>query len=468
MTTDLVVVIPGVTGSSLADARGRESWGVGPGGIARALRTLGGSIKELALPDAHGDGPAPDGVTATGLISGLHVVPGVWSPIDGYGPLTKFLLRPRFGLSLDRPDEPGNLVLFAYDWRLSNRWTAGLLKRRVDTALERWRGSAPARADAKVVFICHSMGGLVARWCADRFGAAEVTRAIVTIGTPHRGSLNALAQLVNGVRKGIGPLKADLTRFGRSLPSSYQLLPEYACVEGGPDGLLKTIELELPSLDTAMTRDGMRFHDDLDACAPPAYDLIPIVGIGQPTWTTARLAGEEVEPLWTIDGKERGGDGTVPRLAAIPNGLSERDRGIRGAGQGHGALAVHRGVLRQLDGILTAEDRVYRDAGAPSPDDVPGVVVDDLHEVGELIHVKVRSAERRVLEVHAIDERGVQVERAIVDFRRGETDSDGRALGTATLDGLSAGGYAIEVGVPDDPAGDDVQPVRQATVVWEG
>ena len=115
--------------------------------------------------------------------------------------------------------------MFAYDWRLSNRWTAELLKERVESALTRWRESAPERSDAKVVFVCHSMGGLVARWYLDVLGGAEIARALVTLGTPHRGALKALEQLVNGVRKGPGPLKVDLTGFARSLPSSYELLP---------------------------------------------------------------------------------------------------------------------------------------------------------------------------------------------------------------------------------------------------
>ena len=53
------------------------------------------------------------------------------------------------------------------------------------------------------------------------------------MGTPHRGALNSLEQLVNGVRKGPGPFRVDLTEFARSLPAAYQLLPEYACLESG-------------------------------------------------------------------------------------------------------------------------------------------------------------------------------------------------------------------------------------------
>ena len=59
-----------------------------------------------------------------------------------------------------------------------------------------------------------------------------------------------------GVRKGIGPLKVDLTAFTRSLPAVFQLLPEYACIES-PTGLLKTSEIRSTKPERY---DGVRRH----------------------------------------------------------------------------------------------------------------------------------------------------------------------------------------------------------------
>jgi len=254
MREDLVVVVPGVMGSGLADRDGREVWGLSAGSALGALRTLGGSLRALELPEGVGDGPAPDGVVATGLMTSFHVIPGVWTPVQGYSELLRFLAAKRFGLTVDRSHAggapQGNLLVFAYDWRLSNRFSAECLKCRVESALLRWRASAPQRREAMVVFICHSMGGLVARWYLDRLGGAEIARVLVTLGTPHRGAAKTVDQLVNGVRKGPGPLKLDLTRFARSLPSSYQLLPEYACITAGAGALKKTTEVELPDIDS--------------------------------------------------------------------------------------------------------------------------------------------------------------------------------------------------------------------------
>jgi len=468
MDEDLVVVVPGVMGSRLVDREGREVWGLSAGSALGALRTLGGSLRALELPEDVGDGPAPDGVVARGLMPSFHVIPGVWTPVQGYAELLGFLGARRFGLTVDRSHAEGgaqgNLLVFAYDWRLSNRFSAVCLKARVEPALLRWRASAPQRRDAKVVFICHSMGGLVARWYLDRLGGAEIARVLVTLGTPHRGAAKVVDQLVNGVRKGPGPFKLDLTRFARSLPSSYQLLPEYACITTGAGGLKKTTEVELPDIDKDLVADGMRFHEEVDASYMPGYPRVPVVGIGQPTPTSVELDGNGVVIHTAFDGVDRGGDGTVPRLAARPKAMLETDPVIRGVGEGHGLLAAHKSVTDQLDLVVSAQNVVYR-AGSPSKKDVIGVSVPDLHEVGEAIEVSVASPSRRTLEVLAIDESGSEAGWAGVRYG-GATDDDGRPLGSATLGGVGPGGYTIVVRAPDDPRGiSSVAPVRSTTLV---
>jgi pimeloyl-ACP methyl ester carboxylesterase len=471
---DLVVVVPGIMGSSLADEEGREVWGLSAGTILKALTRLGTSLGKLTLPSGLADGPAPDGVVPTGLIGALHVIPGLWIPVQGYEALVRFLLQPRFGLSLDHPEvvdaPPGNLLLFAYDWRLSNRHTAELLKQRVERGLARWQASHPDRQEAKVIFICHSMGGLVARWYLDKLEGAKVTRALITAGTPYRGALKALEQLINGVRVGFGPLKADLACFARSLPSSYQLLPEYACIE--ENGVLrKTTELELPKLDPTLVRGGMEFHQQLDDCPPPAYPLHPVVGIDQPTWTTARIGDDErVVPLNTIEDHEPAGDGTVPRFSARPNAMSEHDPSLQGLTEGHGSLVVHGSMLDQLDFVLTAEDLVYREAGeeggAAAGDLGLGVSVPDLHNPGEPVEVTIHSLDRdRALQVVATDEFGQGTANELVGFN-GEVDERGRYTGTVCIEGLDPSGYLITLRAPDDPRGLEISPVHATTLVW--
>src|SRR5262249_26505630 len=141
---------------------------------------------------------------------------------------------------------------------------ARCLARKIEPALERWRAQGGPYADAQLVLVCHSMGGLVARWYLEHCGGAEITRKMVTLGTPYRGAAKALAQLVNGVHPRLRRLAADLPGFARTLPSIHQLLPAYACLERGTD-LLTTTETPIPGLRTAAVAAAMRFHTDLDA-----------------------------------------------------------------------------------------------------------------------------------------------------------------------------------------------------------
>lgn len=466
---DLVVVVPGVMGSALLDRDGREVWGAAEGGALRALRTLGRSIKRLELPRHHGDAGPPDGVSASRVLGSFHAIPGVWTPVKGYDNLLKFLRSPRVGLldvnAGDVEADPGNLLVFPYDWRLSNRYSAELLRMAVVPALERWRSSRPERAEARLVLICHSMGGLVARWYLDVLGGAEVTRLLITLGTPYRGALNAIDQLVNGVRKGPWVLRVNLTDFARSLPSSYQLLPEYACIEGaGAGDLRKTTEVTLPGLDPTMVTDAMSFHSTTNdkAAVRPAmsYQAVPIVGIDQPTWTTCRFRGEGVEALRHIGQQDQAGDGTVPRLSARPFEMGESDVAVRGLAEGHGGLHFNGSVFDQLQLLLTAQKVRFRDVDSSAPS--PKVAVDDLHVAGEPVAVTVSIDEPRLLEAVAVAEDGREVAGELVHSLVGQT------VGEALFDGLPPGGYTILVRAPDDPAAVEVSPVQMTTLVLEG
>jgi hypothetical protein len=120
---DVVVILPGISGSVLAKD-GKEIWGSSSGAIWRAISSGGDSIKTLALTAI--DDPELDdlgaGVTATGRVPDVHIIPGLWK-IDGYSGLTA-RLQSALGL------EPGkNLFEFPYDWRRDNRVSARRLQR---------------------------------------------------------------------------------------------------------------------------------------------------------------------------------------------------------------------------------------------------------------------------------------------------------------------------------------------------
>ena len=260
---NVVVVLPGIMGSVLRDAHGDDVWELSAGSILKGVFGRLRGLKALQLPEGIGDDHPGDGVTAPALMPDMHVVPGIWTVTIGYDRLHKWFADTFDIVEFDpnTPERAANYLRFPYDWRLSNRYNAQQLRKTVEPILERFRAQ-PGRADAKLVFVGHSMGGLVARYYTDVLGGHEITAKVITLGTPHRGAINALDSLVNGVRKGIGPIGLDLTGLARSLPALHQLLPEYACIES-PNGLLKTTETTLPGLDTAMVADAMRFHDEL-------------------------------------------------------------------------------------------------------------------------------------------------------------------------------------------------------------
>lgn len=362
---DVLVVIPGIMGSTLY--RGKQPvWEPSGGAVVAALTSLFRNVTSLQLPDRIGDNHPGDGVRPVDLMPDIRLPFGLWTFDLGYRALLDFL-RTTFTVvepNLGDATLPANLVTFPYDWRLSNRYNGERLRDAVEPILKGWRVQGGQYADAKLVFICHSMGGLVARWYIDCLGGADITRKLITLGTPHRGALNAFDQLVNGVRKGPGPFKLNLTTFARSLPSLHQLLPEYACIEAGRD-LAKIIEVRVPELITAMVADAMAFHTQIDQArsrTKQAYELHPIIGFKQPTWTTARIDGHRVVPSRTIkttqangtivDVDERG-DATVPRLSAVPPDVDPASAILKYAADNHGGLVHNHAVFDELEGILT-------------------------------------------------------------------------------------------------------------------
>jgi pimeloyl-ACP methyl ester carboxylesterase len=353
-------VVPGIMGSTLY-RNDRPVWEPSAGAIVGAIRSSFRSLKSLQLPDGIGDEHPNDGVTAHSLIPDIRAPLGIWTFDLGYTRLIRFLTD-TFELNTDPDLGPRNLVTFPYDWRLSNRYNGHQLGQSAEMALGEWRDQGDPCADARLVFICHSMGGLVARWYVERLGGADHTKALITLGTPHRGALTALDQLVNGIRKGVGPFKLTLTELARSLPSLHQLLPEYACIAHG-DHLAKTTEVTLPEVDSEMVADAMHFYDELGTARDKHrndYELHPIGGYEQCTPTTARVQDRCILCEPTIDGNDERGDATVPRLSFTPPDLRPSSAASYYAADNHAGLIHNQAVFDQLEGILTAKDIVHR------------------------------------------------------------------------------------------------------------
>jgi pimeloyl-ACP methyl ester carboxylesterase len=357
---DMVILIPGITGSVLIDEAGNEVWNASAGAAWSYIRTLGQCLDKLIVA-AHppGSDASPGVCRASALVKGIHGVFGL-GRIDGYRELAS-MIRDNFDVvpATGDPLIPANYLEFAYDWRLSNRTSARALKSLVEARLPVWQDSPKGGRAAKVILVAHSMGGLVARYYLEKLEGWMNCRALVSFGTPYRGSVDAVDYLANGYKKAF----IDFTHAMRSMPSVDELLPIWRVVKEG--GVYKRVgEIDgLPHIDPARARDALAFHREIEEAverhkAIPEYvenryHIIPVVGVEQPTLQSVQydgtsLIGSRELPDW-IDAALDGGDGTVPRASATPIELSDEYRETF-FGERHGSLqnnAFAHGDLRE-------------------------------------------------------------------------------------------------------------------------
>ncbi|QAS80840.1 hypothetical protein CO657_22605 (plasmid) [Rhizobium acidisoli] len=316
---DLIVFLPGITGSVLMKD-GDVIWGNSAKSLWDMVANDSLDLLEITGSD-NGDDDLGDGIEATALISNIKVVPGLWK-IGGYSIVSQNLVA---NLALEKNV---NYFEFPYDWRRDNRVSARKLARFCREKLSSWRQKS-GNEKAKITLVAHSMGGLVSRYFIECLEGWKETRMLISLGTPYRGSLNAVDGICNGLKKSVGGVTlADGSRAFRSFQSLYQLLPIYPVVNDGGGPLKRVYEVELPNMDLQRAIEARKFHDEiLDAYAANLRDtvyvsqqvrIVPIVGIDQPTFQSARLKVDgRVELLHAYEGRDMRGDGTVPRVSAI-------------------------------------------------------------------------------------------------------------------------------------------------------
>jgi pimeloyl-ACP methyl ester carboxylesterase len=436
---DMVVLLPGITGSVL-QKDGKDAWAISGQAIFNALTSLGDSIKKIRL---QGEDPplnellnmdekkledAGDGVRATRLMTDFHGILGFWK-VDGYSKIARQIsavlnLIPgsHYGT------EPANFFEFAYDWRRDNRVAAVRLKRLIDRRLPLWREHSGARY-AKVILIGHSMGGIVSRYYLEVLEGWRDCKALITFGTPYRGSVNAVNFLANGYKE----LFIDATEVLRSCTSVYQLLPIYKMLKAG--GEYRRIA-ETDGLPEGLNKDragsALAFHREIEGAikkrAPGAYPIIPIVGICQPTLQSAVLEGGAVKALESMpegeDDRLEGGDGTVPGVSAIPIELSEEYHETYFAEQ-HGSLQNNDHVLTDLLKRMSHMQAGLKLAGIrEDTGELPAISlsVDDVYLKNEpvMIKAKLLGVQRDVPLVARIEPAGQREKTAQTTFKKGQ------------------------------------------------
>ena len=221
------VFIPGIMGSkltkTLADGTQKLIWGEMQGAFAKPDADLAYSENDRVEPEV------------------LNEYYAVGRGFDIYGKAIHSIRS----MDLSVGD---NVRLFSYDWRQPNAKSSADLSKWFCKSNQR-----TALSGRPVVFIAHSMGGLVLkRWLkhayeangcegsADKFAAWIKVKKIVFLGTPHFGAPKAIAAFADKYYLLVDPdtvvgrvfggldatfLSAAVNHFGATFPSAYELLP---------------------------------------------------------------------------------------------------------------------------------------------------------------------------------------------------------------------------------------------------
>lgn len=371
VTQDAVIVVPGIMGSELRDAETDDLlWGLKP---AMLRRFWGGK-----------DGLEALHVTAAELGGSVRVRPSellctpAWAPVlNGFEPYGE-LLKVVKGAIADRRA----LLPFPYDWRLKVQHTGRLLAIEARQHLEAW--TATVQADPalrglcddrmpQLVFVAHSMGGLVVRAALDHDrNLLPDTRAVLTLGTPFLGSVKAAVMLNGGRRWGgtRGKFMDRLQKLAATLPGLYDLLPDYRCVDEGQE-ILRLTPTAVAAIggDSGLARAAAAFQAKMRSSQTPSLPCrLAVVGVAQETVQSIRIENGVVHPqnrafLTHTDGElrrdrhgipewyDRWGDGTVYRDAASNGAARTTYLPVQ-----HGALAKDKAVLHHIHAVLTERD----------------------------------------------------------------------------------------------------------------
>jgi pimeloyl-ACP methyl ester carboxylesterase len=464
----LIVVIPGIGGSVL-ERDGTPVWG---DGLPRlAARMLCPRVLSLA-PD--------DGVRAVRLIRSASILPGL-TVMHGYRELVRALCNRFTRVILDEnpPDDPphpdANVILFPYDFRQSVEDTAAQLAKKVHTRLDGLDDEAKPR---RVVVIAHSMGGLVARYWLGPLDGWRCCRALVTLGTPHRGAPKALDWLVNGVRlKGVR-LPAATTVI-QGWPSVYELLPRYPAVMlQTTDRPCYPYELTIDGFNAQRALDAFELHQRIEQAweeiraQPDGPSVVPFLGRGHPTlerasWTGA-LSVTKDRADWLDQPPDWFGDGTVPAYMASPIEQDKQRDGWHLIPVRHGALPSYEGVLELLEAINSeSEDKSKTPVrGEEEERACLGVDLEEWYPGGDPVPVEVFLRPALHAAAQKLDMTTVRVWASATPEHGGSQVIPPVALERAgerwvgQLGGLAPGFYQLKVSATRVPGGEP-RPVRE-------
>lgn len=341
----LIIVLPGIMGSLLEDVSedGGVIW-INP------LSFLKGELNHLDL--------TPDGLKDATAGVNIQATRPVW------------LAYAKLLLSLQSDYE---VYSFPYDWRRAPSYHSDRLTEFIDEKLK-------SSHHKQVTLVGHSMGGLVIMHYLigekSKAHAAKNIKRVVTLGTPYRGSIEAVVMLSKAdnpkleiARKLNG--NNDAPKLLRTLPGAYHLLPApnnlYPDWKPMPDLDIwnaETWKQAFTPISEAHLKQALQHHQTL-AAADPQVPIFTIIGTHYATAT--EIPGKMLKgiPKYTRDGLA-GGDGTVP----VPS-ATFKDRPKYFVNEEHTELVLESAII---EGIKS-----WAEGGSPSElvQDISKVVQND-------------------------------------------------------------------------------------------
>lgn len=451
MTNDIIILIPGIGGSRLERDR-KPIYDLSLAALPRLIWSWVGG--DLAF---HGGSSKPDdGVVATDLFNN-QLIPG-WFGIDDYDGLANTLR------SIVK-DPAHQFFKFPYDWRASNRWAAEALDEFTRAKLHDWQ-QGHGGPNAKLWLVCHSMGGLVARYFLEQLDGAAITRRLITIATPHRGAPKALNALVTGMH--FGPL--NFSTVIRSFASTYELLPQAAVVkvnQGSSGELVRVADFfgmgdllplpsdveprsvpsgleRLPNIDANRLRDALQFHKAIrepilrriDSGVATPYEITCLFNRRQKTpqsatWDKGNLQMSDESPTGVPEGESSlfyRGDGTVPGRSAIPIEWRTSEKALA-LDEKHVAMPSSRKLTDIVQNLVNPLDTYGYMSGADSEGSL-GLTAPPLVMAGEPFEIELDALRAVQLTVSATS---IQAPGAQVVTERVRVGKEGAVRLTLTL-----------------------------------
>ena len=284
-----------------------------------------------------------------------------------YGELIEEL---RHNLS-PKADLPTPVFAFPYDWRQPLEITADKLSAFIDEVADRAKllphyDKAGYSKDPRVNLIGHSMGGLIIAEYLARSKDKHKAGKVATLGSPFRGSHEAVLKVATGnAQIGSNTSASREREVARVTPALYYLAPSFPGAVTAALGLsddlfqpdawqptiLQSIReyFRLYGLDKGPTQPRAEelFKRMLTAAGQqrqrmerlklrevgvPPGDWLAVVGVGEETRFRLRIESDRGKPWFNLTGEDRGnnwksnngvgktetGDGTVPYLGAKP------------------------------------------------------------------------------------------------------------------------------------------------------